>query len=70
MPMQCSMHLPLFFALQRRIEPYFDNDGFPAQLLALVLVEKPIIVQVGSFCTSNLSSGTTLQQDFVIRKVR
>ena len=33
------------------------------------LVEKPMFVQVGSFCTSNLSSGTALQQDFVIRKV-
>ena len=34
------------------------------------LVEKPMFVQVGSFCISNLSSGTALQQDFVIRKVR
>ena len=34
-----------------------------------VLVEKPMFVQVGSICTSNLSSGTALQQDFVIRKV-
>ena len=32
------------------------------------LVEKPIFVQVGSICASNLSSGTALQQDFVIRK--
>ena len=28
-----------------------------------------MIVQVESFCASNLSSGTALQQDFVIRKV-
>ena len=34
------------------------------------LVEKQMFVQVGSFCTSNLSSGNALQQDFVIRKVR
>ena len=27
------------------------------------------VVQLGSFCTSNLSSGTALQQDFLIRKV-
>ena len=33
------------------------------------LVEKPMFVQVGSICTSHLSSGTALQQDFVIRKV-
>ena len=28
------MHCPFFLALQRGIEPYFDTDGFPAQLLA------------------------------------
>ena len=35
-----------------------------------VLIEKPMFVhrQVESFCTSNLSSGTALQQDFVICK--
>ena len=35
------------------------------------LIEKPMLVQVGSFLcgTSNLSSGTALQQDFVICKV-
>ena len=27
-----------------------------------------MLVQGGSFCTLNLSSGTALQQDFVIRK--
>ena len=30
------------------------------------LIEKPMFMQVGLFCTSNLSSGTALQQDFVI----
>ena len=30
---------------------------------------QPMLVQVGYFCTSNLPSGTALQQDFVIRKV-
>ena len=34
-----------------------------------VLIEKQMFVQVGLFCTSNLSSGTALQQDFVIRKL-
>ena len=33
------------------------------------LTEKPTFVQVGSFCISILSSGTALQQDFVIHKV-
>ena len=33
------------------------------------LVEKPMFLQIGSFCPSNLSSGTALQQDFVICKV-
>ena len=33
------------------------------------LSEKPTIVQVESFCNPNLSSGTALQQDFVIRRV-
>ena len=33
------------------------------------LIEKLVFVQVGSFCTSNLSSGTALQQDSVIRKM-
>ena len=33
------------------------------------LVEKPMFVQVGLICTSNLSSGTALQQNFVNRKV-
>ena len=35
------------------------------------LIEKPMFVQVGSFCTSNLSSGTSLQQheDFAISTV-
>ena len=33
------------------------------------LVEKLMFVQVGSICTSNFSSGTALQQDFVIRKM-
>ena len=32
-------------------------------------IEKTKFVQVGTFCTSNLSSGTALQQHFVIRKV-
>ena len=32
------------------------------------LIEKPMFMQVGLFCTSNLSSGTALQQDFVICK--
>ena len=31
------------------------------------LVEKPMFMQVGLICTSNLSSGTALQQDFVIK---
>ena len=33
------------------------------------LPEKPMLVQVGLFCTSNLSSCTALQQDFMIHKV-
>ena len=37
--------------------------------LETALIEKPMFVQVGSFCTSNLQSGPALQQDFVIRKV-
>ena len=91
------MHCPFFLALQRGIEPYFDTDGFPAQLLAQhrkiltarwllgnfvvpflhilspidkAFNEKPMFVQVGLFCTSNLSSGTALQKDFVFCKVR
>ena len=33
------------------------------------LIEKPMLVQVGWFCTSNMSFGTALQQDFVICEV-
>ena len=33
------------------------------------LIEKPMFMQVGLFCTSKLSSGTALQHDSVIHKV-
>ena len=47
----------------------FSPYSVSPRVLDKALIEKPMFVQEGSFCTSNLSSGTSLQQDFVIWKV-
>ena len=51
--------------IQSFVVPFLHVLSF----LDKALIEKPMLVQVGSFCTSNLPYGTALQQDFEIRKV-
>ena len=60
----------------RDIDVQVTDENFVVPFLHILsslnkaLIEKPIFVKVGLLCTSNLSSGTALQQDSVIRKVR